>query len=142
MEPVGISKRDYFSSLNFFQISPVSDIETNIRRLEKAQDEINAALANFRSVKALNGTTMDSRLLDSKGPPPPPPRPAAKIMSIVAMRKELFESQRKRSTLPHSKTAPDYSSFQDDDDDVDGKKEATSMTTTPTTDDGEQKFAA
>ena len=124
-----------------FQISPVSDIETNIRRLEKAQDEINAALANFRSVKALNGSsiaTMDPRLLDSKGPPPPPPpRPAAKVMSIVAMRKELFESQRKRSTLPHSMTAPDYSSFNDDDDNAEGKNgTASTSTTTMTSNDG------
>ena len=87
---------------------------------------------------------MDHRLLESKGPPPPPPpRPAAKIMSIVAMRKELFESQKRRATLSHSKTLPDYSSFNDGDDDdgVDGKKEATSMTlttTAPTTDDGKQ----
>ena len=92
------------------QISPVSDIETNIRRLEKAQDEINAALATFRSVKALNGSAIgggnDSKM-EHKGPPPTPPRPTLKVMSIVAKRKEQFESQKKRSTLPKSLTLQD-----------------------------------
>jgi hypothetical protein len=94
------------------QISPSSDIETNIRRLEKAQDEINAALANFRSVKAHNGGDMNKSLLEIKGPPPPPPpRPDAVIMSFVAKRKELFESQRRRGPLTHSRTLPDSEAF-------------------------------
>jgi hypothetical protein len=73
------------------------------------QDEINAALANFRSVKALNGSALhvDSKM-EHKGPPPTPPRPTLKVMSIVAKRKEQFESQKKRSTLPHSRTLQEH----------------------------------
>jgi hypothetical protein len=73
------------------------------------QDEINAALANFRSVKALNGSALlvDNKM-EHKGPPPTPPRPTLKVMSIVAKRKEQFESQKKRSTLPHSQTLQEH----------------------------------
>ena len=112
------------------QISPVSDIETNIRRLEKAQDEINAALANFRSVKALNGSAIGSGAMESKlehkGPPPPPPRPTLKVLSIVAKRKEQFESQKKKSTLSHSTTLPNSEETLEDF--VDGNSDQTQTT--------------
>jgi hypothetical protein len=37
-------------------------------------------------------------------------------MSIVAKRKEQFETQKKRATLPHSKTSPGHRLFHDEPD--------------------------